>query len=382
MAANDGAIELDYDGLRIGVHSKSGDHLGWLEEFLAPAFTVGRWERSDWRVTVQEDEARYATIVGRGPQRGAAPVACFALDKDWVCLPRWRSAEGLRTVVDEPARVAYEVDAAGRCVTLVAPPGTVAVRTALMRVVRELAMHHARTKGGLLLHAAALAVGHRGLILAGEKHAGKTTLLVNLLRHGAARYVSNDRVLVSVASSPPVLRGMPTIVSVRPGTVAFFPSLGETIRARGFRFRFTLQEALGSDAARPSHDGHFGLSPAQLCAALNVEALGTCTAAAVVFPHIADDEQRIRVCRLDKTEAAERLTRAVFGVAAPRAMEWLFSVAGETAVGGTEPTGSIEQLVAAVPCFECRLGRRAYDSATETAEIAEQLVPESHGAAG
>jgi hypothetical protein len=301
-------------------------------------------------------------------------VACFALDKDWVCLPHWHSAEGLRTVVDEPARVAYEVHATGRCVTLVTPPGKTGVRTALMRVVRELAINHARERGGLLLHAAALAVGNRGLILAGEKNAGKTTLLVNLLRHGGARYVSNDRTLVSLAASPPALHGMPTIISVRPGTLAFFPRLGEQLRARGFQYRLTLQEAVGRVAARLSNDGRFALSAAQLCALLGVERLGACAASAVVFPQIADDEQTIRLRQLDEREAADRLTPAVFGVAAAPEMECLLSVVGEPRVGDVAATRSIGQLVAAVPCFECRLGHRAYDSAREAAGIAERLV--------
>ena len=375
MTANDCAIGLDYDGLHIAVHCVPGHHLRWLAEFLAPAFAVGQWDRSDWCVTVHEDEARYDAIARRGPQPGAAPVACFALDKDWVCLPRWRSADGVRTVVDESACVAYEVDTLDRCVALVTPPGKLTVRTALMRVVRELAMHHARERGGLLLHAAALAVGSRGLILAGEKNAGKTTLLVNLLRHTAARYVSNDRVLVSLATSPPSLHGMPTIVSVRPGTLGFFPQLEEALQASGFHYRLTLQEAAGSETARPSsNDKRYGLSPAGFCALLGVERLGACQASAVVFPQIADDERTIRVRQLDEAEAAERLTRAVFGVAAAHQMEQLLGETGELRVGDAAVTRSIVQLVAAVPCFECRLGRRAYDSASEAAGIAERLV--------
>jgi hypothetical protein len=374
MTANDCAIGLDYDGLRIAVHSLPGQHLRWLEEFLTPAFAVGPLDQSDWRVTVAEDEARYAAIVRSGPQPGAAPVACFALDKDWICLPRWRSAEGLRSVVDEPACVAYEVDASGRCVTLVTSPGKVGVRPALMRVVRELAMYHARKRGGLLLHAAALAVGHHGLILAGEKNAGKTTLLVNLLRHGAARYVSNDRVLVSLAVSPPSVHGMPTIVSVRPGTLAFFPHLGAQLPDSGFHYRLTMQEVAAGRAAHRWSDGRFGLSPAQFCALLGVEQLGTCQAAAVVFPRIAEDERTIGLRQLSETEAVERLAQAVFGPPATLEMEWLLGAAGESMGAYTAATGSSDQLAVAVPCFECRLGRRAYESADAAAAITERLV--------
>jgi hypothetical protein len=86
-----------------------------------------------------------------------------------------------------------------------------------MRAVRELAMGHAGDRG-LLLHAAAGAVAHRVVVLAGPTAAGKTTLLLHLLRSGVARYVANNRVRVSLGEDPPRARGMPTIVTIRPRT--------------------------------------------------------------------------------------------------------------------------------------------------------------------
>ena len=377
VTAIEDATGLHYDGLRITVHSSPASHLHWLEEFLTPAFERGPCPVGDWRVVVTEDATRYAAIVRQGPCLGAAPVACFALDHDFVRLPLWNGSNGMRTVVDEPSRVAYEVDPCGRRVSLITPPENLAVRTALMRVVRELAMRHAQHKGGLLLHAAALAVGDRGLILAGAKDAGKTTLLINLLRHGTTRYVSNDRVLVSQALSPARLHGMPTIISIRPGTLELFPRLRQQLLASTFHYRLSMEETVRAARrpARPWSDGRFGVSPAQFCALLGVEPSASCQLSALVFPQIAGDERGICLREISVTEASDRLTRALFGSAALSCDEPLLAAADETWVSDTTALAArMEQLAAAVPRFECRLGRRAYESAHDATEIASRLV--------
>jgi len=370
-------IGLRYEGLRIAVESTLASHLAWLEEFLTPAFTVGAPQPSDWRVTLHENDARYAAIVGQGPVPDALPLACFGLDHDWIRLPRWRNAAGVRTVVDEQGGVAYEVDPVRRTVVLTGEPRALALRTALMRVVRELAMRCAQRRGGLFLHAAALAIGSRGLVLAGEKDAGKTTLLVNLLRHDAARYVANDRVLVgcSVATMP--LRGMPTIVSIRPGTLEFFPHLHRQLVASGFNYRHTLQEAAAThDAvARPWRDGRFGVSPAQFCALLGVEQMGTCEISAVLFPRVVPEEPTIGLRQLGSRDAAQRLAATVFGRAAPLEQESLWDSDAEVYRHHDELLiARVEHLADRLPCFECRLGRNAHTSVSAATEIARRLV--------
>jgi hypothetical protein len=377
VTANESAIGLCYEGLRIAVQSTPASHLRWLEEFLTPAFTVGVPQPSDWRVAVREDGARYAAIVGRGPIPNTAPLACFGLDHDWIRLPRWKSTIDVRAVVDEQWRVAYEVDPVGRNVVLVAEPGTLALRTSLMRVVRELAMRHAQRRGGIFLHAAALAIGTRGLILAGEKDAGKTTLLVSLLRHDAARYVANDRVLVGSAAATTPLRGMPTVVSIRPGTLQFFPHLRRELAASGFNYRQTVKEvAAAPDAvARPWQDGRFGVSPAQLCSLLGVEQVGTCEISALLFPRIVRDELSIGLRQLKGRDAAERLARAVFGSAVRLERDRLWSDEDESCGYDDRLLAArVKQLADAVPCFECRMGRNAHTSVSEATEIASRLV--------
>jgi hypothetical protein len=368
---------LRYEDFRIAVRQAPAAHLRWLREFLTPAFESGPPEVGEWCVEVDEDQARYAALMRQGRCPGAVPVACFALDHDFIHLPSWSGPSGTHTVVDEESRAAYEVDRRQRSVRLIAAPRQRAVRKALMRVVRELAMDHVQRRGDLLLHAAALTVGGRGVVIAGPKDAGKTTLLIQLLRHGAARYVSNDRVVVSLADTHPRVRGMPTIISIRAGTLQLFPELCRRLTASTFHYRLTLDEAARGECgpARAWGDGRFGVSPAQFCALLGVEPLASARVSALVFPRIAPDERAMTVRKLSVSEAAERLGQSVFGANPIAGAERLLAVSDDAPAA--EPAvraAGIARLAAAVPAFECRLGPDAYGSARDAATIAERLV--------
>jgi HprK-related kinase B len=73
-------------------------------------------------------------------------------------------------------------------------------------------------RGSLLAHAAGVAVGERGLALAGFSGAGKSTLALHLLSRGAT-FVSNDRLLVSASGTERRMLGVPKLPRVNPGTI-------------------------------------------------------------------------------------------------------------------------------------------------------------------
>ena len=76
-------------------------------------------------------------------------------------------------------------------------PNRLTARVRLMRVVREYFHNAALHAGGLVLHAAAVVHDGRAIAVAGRKGAGKTTMLLRLLRDANASFLSNDRVLVT-----------------------------------------------------------------------------------------------------------------------------------------------------------------------------------------
>jgi len=83
-------------------------------------------------------------------------------------------------------------------------------------------------EGWLLCHAAAVAKGPRGCVLAGFSGMGKSTLALHMMEHGL-EYVSNDRLLVrrEVEDDATTLAscGVPKLPRINPGTALSIPRL-------------------------------------------------------------------------------------------------------------------------------------------------------------
>lgn len=358
---------FSFGDLGILVESVERSHLVWLEEFLGPHFETRAAGAHACRVCLVEDRGRYDEAMAAGP--GGGSLDAFALDTSVVSLPRWR---GARTrLFDAQREVFYEITGPPLAITILGVPGNLKGRTALMRVVRELATNHAQRAGGLLLHASAFALGGRGVIVGGPKEGGKTTLLIHALRAASVEYVSNDRVLVRPGAAP-YARGVPTIVKLRQGTLDLFPALAGSLASTGSYQRLTLEEA----AARPApaagqRSDAPRLSPAQLCRLLGVRARAECEIAVLVFPRVTGEPGAFTLERLSPAEVAVRLEGAFFGIQPGRWASEVF-----TPDGGPPPPDRAalaargRALADHVRGLECRLGLNAYESA----QAADDLV--------
>ncbi|MBI3758859.1 MAG: hypothetical protein HY269_03795 [Deltaproteobacteria bacterium] len=245
---------LAYDGTTVRVESGDRASLSWLREFLIPAFSVVEGVAADCSVELVMDDRAYAGMLAGG-QRVSRQIASFALERGTVRLPLWALTPHERILYDAAARVFYCVDNDGTHVRVISAAHHLAARFAVMRVVREYAMNAAQTARGLLIHGAAFAAAVGGIILAGVKAAGKTSLLIHALRAGGARFVSNDRVAVRVGDAEVVQRGMPTVVTIRPQTLTLFPDLQTALLRRfgivRYHFRSLHRAAIAADRSGP-----------------------------------------------------------------------------------------------------------------------------------
>lgn len=350
---------LSYGDLALRVDAPR-DMLAWLEEFLGPAFACGAPQRDAVVLRVRADTAAYRTLLDTRPSH-TAELDCFVNDSHIVRLPSWHTPSGTRIAWQEAWGVLYAVEPGGAAISLVAELANRNLRTALMRSVRELAMNRAVSGGGLFLHTAAIARGARGLLIAGEKKAGKTTLLLHLLRESGADYVSNDRVLLA-APADPRIRAMPTIVSLRGPTLARFPDLAAHMRAHGFHHRRSLAEAAAqAQQIVPAADGSMSISPAQLCASLGVRAVDGCTAEAILFPRITDAIDGFSLRRLPPGEAAARLRRAWLSADLPRrTSELLVAPGAAPPLDDAQLAVQNRLLLERLTAYECALGPNAY----------------------
>jgi hypothetical protein len=240
-------------------------------------------------------------------------------------------------------------------------------RTALMRVVRELVMGWVWRAGGLLLHAAAVALDDRVVVLAGPKRAGKTTLLLHLLQHGGAAFVANDRVVATERRSTVRVHGLPTIVKVWCDTLEWFPAVRERLLVSAYHHRRTLEEAARrSPPAVATPDGYWSLSPAQLAVLVGARPAPGGRLVAIVFPRVAPGQSRFAVRALAPEAASAALTAAEFGSRRDADVDDPWTGAeGVPSAARVHVARRCREVLARVPAFACDLAAEAYgDPAT------------------
>ncbi len=337
--------------------------LQWLDEFLTPAFEIRSGETADFCVAILAEEAAYRDAAATRPAGPLTDAACFALDREVTRRPSW-AASG--ATLFENAKHGVLCRLFGRRVDVLVHPASDRSRTVAMRVIREIATSRAlASPDNIQLHAAALETGGRALLLAGPKGAGKTTLLAYLAASTGASILANDRVLLSRTGDAFEVRGVPTIVSLRPDTLRLLPySFGAIPRVER-PAHLTLAEADAERALVGGVDGtvRLTLSPAQLARQLGVSLSPCARLTAIAFPQAHADTEGFAVDRLGAAETAPWLRQARFGLRSGKDGPTVF----EHFTGCVRPPGADESLLAAlagaVPCFSVRIGARVFAEA-------------------
>jgi hypothetical protein len=307
------------------------------------------------------DAATYDDILPRGRVGQTPPVEGFATDSQAPSWERWCVTETERVFRDLEEPLFYVVAGGGTRVTIVVRERTSKCRTALMRVVRELAMVGVVSSGGTVVHGAAVRARDGVVVLSGPKRSGKTTLLMALLHAAAAHYVSNDRCVLRAGEAGVVVRGLPTLVSIRRDTLDHFPAARrrlDTIRpdlARDWADRTSF--SLGPPAFRALMGGCPGASGGPL--------------RALIFPRLSDAPERLALCRLGPDAARTRFRQGLFRANRPSQLGDVF-VSPAVAGGGG---GDVERWIAErVPCFDARLGGGAPPDGAECRALLEQVA--------
>jgi hypothetical protein len=345
----------------------------WLDEFLTPAFER-RAGTGEPQVRVAQDG--YEALLESRPSTLPDVEACFALDTEVVHHPAWR-LDGTTVMHDEKFECFYLIDESD--VRVVTHRKSIRPRVGSMRVIRELATASALTDASRFqLHAAAVEVDGRAVLIAGSKGAGKTTLLAYLASSTGAAVVTNDRALLSRTARGYEVRGVPTIVSVRPSTPALLPHVfRDAVPAVPQPAHLTRAEW---DAAR-AREGFFDvsnrlkLSLPQLARLLGVGLAARAPVGAVVFPESSPRPVGPVVIPLSAAEAEQRLYAARFGLSARKSSPTVF----ERMARRVRPAGAdqavLSELAAVVPCFRVGLHADAYrDAAAAVALLSPVLA--------
>lgn len=368
------AKTFSYNGLKVRVGCVDQMQLAWIEEFLSPAFAPAEDGTADCTVTLEIDDRRYASVLGWGARPDGLRLACCAFDSGLVHMPLWGPPDQSRVIFDEDSQVFYFVNEDATQVRLLSASGHASRRIALMRVVREFAMSSSWTGRRFVLHAGACELAGSGIIIAGPKGAGKTTLLMYALGCRDARFVANDRVVVDVDGSQPVVRGMPTVVSIRYQTLRRFPEFERRWLRHRYNERMALHEAPGEGIPRRAEP--LNLTPAQFSVLLGVPMRDAAPARAVLFPRLNEAIEGVRVQEISAEAGSRRLAESIFAANSPRKISEVFALSSHGSQASPAIVDELSRvLTRAVRCFDCQLGRPVPHTLDDIENCLAQLLP-------
>lgn len=346
----------------------------WLTEFISPWFSTEMPNRSALRVKMTSSLKQFLALACRETESDLQPLPCFGLDSMLVSCPGWIESDGTILAADKEFGCYYRLQ--GSQVEVISRPQDRPARIGLMRVVRELALLRASSQTETLdLHAAAFVFRGRAILLAGDKNAGKTTLLAHALTSHRTSLLANDRVIVDRGRLQ--AHGVPTVVSVRKETEQMFSSLAHLLPRRAVLLH--EGELASADFAGTEADDRFVLSLGQFARQLGSRVQPLAPVGAILFPEISPSLSAWSLERLDPSEAAARFRRSLYGCRLGSRSETIFQKITK-ALPDANVQGSLEDcLTAAVPVMRCRLGKNAYcessDNWLKALPIKEETAP-------
>jgi hypothetical protein len=223
---------FEYAGARLGFHSDDPAMLDWFSTVFGGYFTVTSSRDTDAVVYSSRDPAVFqflkeaATVHGR--PRSEHETECAVDDRHQVIHRRayTRKAYEAEDRLEENCFVLSQPDRG----VLISSSGTatdpyVIVWRCLRNMMRLLLME----KGWLTFHSAACVWNGTGICILGNKFAGKTSTLLNLLSRPGASLVTNDKLFVRTAGGRLEGLGFPNNAGLRIGALVAYPKLADLV---------------------------------------------------------------------------------------------------------------------------------------------------------
>jgi hypothetical protein len=355
-------------GLTLQLSSPHETDLQWLADFLEPGFRLETDTAPDWEIRVQESAEHYEALMKQGADEEGKTIPCFSFDDHIANYRLWR--ESLLTIYDDELDLFYSIDTRKRVVEVLTGRRLLSIRVALLRLVREFASHHLALNGDVTFHAAAISYEGNGILICGPKKAGKTSFIIHALQYPKTKLISNDRSILSNDTSHGLtLSGMPTVITIRQGTMALFSRPPFNDR-RHWRARMSLDEALELPASSEADDvpEKLDLNPSQFCHLLECGMSEAAPLKAVIFPMVNEEQSGTKLIRLTEREVAERLEQNQFPLAPSP-----FSTTTEQPPIADAAKQIIDKLSSGSPGFQCILGQGAFQGPSLCEQVLKLL---------
>lgn len=237
---------FEYQNISVGLHCDEADMLDRFSRYFGGYFTVTASDQTDAAVYSSQDPGifqrlkEWATTGGRARSEDETE---YAVDEQHRIIYRREVNETKGTM----GEACFVLSQPGRNV-LVSTPGTLRDRQkTVKRSLRNLMKLLLIDKGWLPFHSAACIRNDTGICILGNKFAGKTSTLVNLLAQPGARFVSNDNLFVRDGGTCIEGCGFPNNAGLRIGTLAAHPGLANRIEKTTHSFHPRIDAATFHD---------------------------------------------------------------------------------------------------------------------------------------
>ncbi len=255
-AGNYGCFE--YAGARLGFYSDDPAMLDWFSKVFGGYFTVTPSRETDAVVYSSRDPAAFeflkecATSRGRPRSEQETEYAIDARHRVIYRRAHPRKAYEAEDRFEENCFVLSQPDR----VVLVSSSDTVTnPHVIVWRCLRNMMRLLLTERGWLTFHSAACVWNGTGICILGNKFAGKTSTLLNLLSRPGAGLVTNDKLFLRATGGRIEGLGFPNNAGLRIGALVAYPKLAGLVDKGADSFFFHVDaEAFRDIAATTSAD--------------------------------------------------------------------------------------------------------------------------------
>lgn len=248
----------------IKVSCQNDTDLTWLKEFFCPQFDFNTIKKPSLNLSLLLSDEIHRRLKSSTPEHSEKTVG-FILDTNVIYLEKWKINDDFDVLFNANNNIYYLTN--GYDITIVATETSHhEARIELMRVIREYASNYLVNHNAYVLHAAAFSLSEQGILIAGLKNQGKTSLMLYFTSHGKTKYIANDRAFILFHNSKPYIYGMPTIFSYDTPGLNNFPKSMQVFSDSMFRFNQTIAESKNEKHDKKPNSRVIGMTPTQLCA--------------------------------------------------------------------------------------------------------------------
>lgn len=344
-------------GVATRVLASDGD-LRWLGEFFEPSLGTEGLAAHQATVTANVDATRFEILKQEHSRHERRLYDCFTLDGSFDAFYGCRAPDGELLISLDPFGLMLRVGAAKDVYELVAGSPNARLRMGLMRVVREIATVRALRAGGVPLHGAACTHHGEAVGFLGHKTAGKTTSLIHWLRSQETQFLANDRFFLFRRRGAWVVRGMPTIVKLRPDTLQLFGDLRRRATEYPFDWKSTLVEVHAAAGQGTSGPAAGTFTQRQFLRIVDRSAVPEAPLRMLLFPERDDSLHAVEFAPLSCRDATVRLAANLLSPGASLATAEVFDPEPNRELARESILDACREVAGSGCCFVYRQGIR------------------------